>query len=84
MTDLVGLVMEAAATELLYEEAARIDRDVERLLAEVEHAPAEASRGSFTQRLLELLKRRGEIARKSLVVFEAPPAKRPRVPERIG
>jgi hypothetical protein len=77
MSDLVGLVMEAAATELLYEEAARIDRDVQRLLAEMEQAPSEECRRSFAQRLLELLERRGEIARKALIVFEDPPV-RPR------
>ena len=81
MTDLVGLVMEAAATELLYEEAAQIDRDVQRLLAEAEQAPLDERRGSFAQRLLELLKRRGEIARKALIVFEDTP-ERPRAPER--
>ena len=84
MSDLVGLVMEAAATELLYEEAAQIDREVQQLLAEAEHAPAHECRSALAQRFLELLERRGEIARKAPVVFEDPPSERPREPERTA
>jgi hypothetical protein len=65
MNDLVCLVMEAAATELLNVEAAKIDQEVQRLMAERECAPAEELRRSFAQRFLELLKRRGEVARKA-------------------
>ena len=84
MPDLVGLVMEAAATELLYEEAAQIDREVQQLLAEAKHASAQESRGTLLQRLIELLERRGEIARKAPLVFEDPPSERPREPEPVG
>jgi hypothetical protein len=84
MTDFVALVMQAAATEMLQEEADQIDREVQRLLAEIERAPAdEGSRGSFAQRFLELLKRRGDIARKALVIFEEPASERPRASEPI-
>jgi hypothetical protein len=56
MNDLVSLVMEAAATELLHLEAVQIDQEVQRLLAEMERAPVEElRRGGFAQRFLELL-----------------------------
>jgi hypothetical protein len=84
MTDLVTFVMQAAATELLQVEADQIDQEVQRLLAEMQRAPVEECRGgSFAQRFLELLKRRGEVARKALVIFEEPQSERPRVPEPI-
>jgi hypothetical protein len=44
MTDFVALVMQAAATETLQEEADQIDREVQRLLAEIERAPADEGR----------------------------------------
>src|SRR5215472_1259934 len=76
MADLVSLVMEAAATELLYQEAAQIDQEVQRLLAEMEHATVEeCHRGGFVEHFLELMKRRGEVARKALVIFEEPESK---------
>jgi hypothetical protein len=66
MNDLVSLVMEAAATELLHVEADRIDQEVQRLLAEMEQASVEdLRRGGSAQRFLELLKRRGEVAPES-------------------
>jgi hypothetical protein len=84
MTDLVALVMQAAATELLQVEADQIDQDVQRLLAEMQRAPIEECRGgSFTLRFLALLKRRGEVARKALVIFGEPQLEKPRVPEPI-
>jgi hypothetical protein len=73
MTDLVNFVMQAAATEVLQGEADQVDQDVQRLLAEIERTPiAERGRGGFVRRFLELLKRRGEVARKALFIFEEP------------
>ena len=73
MPDLVTSVMQAAATEIVQGEADEIDREVERLLAEIERVPvAQCRHGAFGRRFLELLKRRGEIARKALDIFEAP------------
>jgi hypothetical protein len=84
MNDLVGLVMEAAAIELLHVDALQIDREVQRLVAEMEHAPVEElRRDDFAQRFLELLKRRGEVARKALIIFEEPQSEEPRAPESI-
>jgi hypothetical protein len=84
MNDLVGLVMEAAAIELLHVDAFQIDREVQWLLAEMEHAPVEElRRDGFAQRFLELLKRRGEVARKALIIFEEPQSEGPREPEPI-
>jgi len=84
MNDLVSLVMEAAAIELLHVDAVQIDREVQRLLAVMEHAPVEElRRGGFAQRFLELLKRRGEVARKALIIFEEPQSEGPRAPEPI-
>jgi ribosomal protein L17 len=72
MTDLITLVMQAAATEVLQREADQIDEEVQRLLAEIERAPTEeCRRGGFTRRFLELLKRRGEVARRAPVIFVA-------------
>jgi hypothetical protein len=69
MTDLVTLVMQAAATEALQVEADQIDQEVQRLLAETERAPVEeGGRDRSIHRFLELLKRRGEVAQKALVV----------------
>jgi hypothetical protein len=69
MTDLVTLVMQAAATEVLQEEANQIDQEVQWLLAEMEYAPVEeGGRDRSVHCLLELLKRRGEVARKALLV----------------
>jgi hypothetical protein len=69
MTDLVTLVMQAAATEVLQVEADQIDQEVQRLLAEMKRAPVEEGvRDRSTHRFLELLKRRGEVARKALLV----------------
>jgi len=84
MTDLIGLVMEAAATELLHEQAVHIDQEVQRLLAEMERAPVEeCCSGTFMERFLALLERRGEIARKALVIFEELPSTPPRAPETV-
>jgi hypothetical protein len=68
--DLARLVMKAAATELLYEEAGQIDQEMRRLLAEMEHAPATECRGVLLQRFLDLLQRRGEVAKKALIMRE--------------
>jgi hypothetical protein len=84
MTDLIGLVMEAAATELLHEQAVHIDQEVQRLLAEMGRAPVEeCCGGTFMERFLALLERRGEIARKALVIFEELPSTPPRAPETV-
>jgi hypothetical protein len=78
MTDLVTLVMQAAATELLQAEADQIDQEVRELLAEMERAPAEECRGGgFAQRFLELLKRRGKVARKGLLLKTGHEVRRP-------
>jgi hypothetical protein len=68
--DLARLVMKAAATELLYEEAAQIDREVQQLLAEMDRAPASECRGTLAQRFLDLLQHRGEVAKKALIMRE--------------
>jgi hypothetical protein len=62
--------MEAAATERLREEADQIEQEMQRLLAEMERATAKEHRGGQVQRFLELLKRRGEIARRAVALFE--------------
>jgi hypothetical protein len=62
--------MEAAATERLRDEADQIEQEMQRLLAEMERATAKEHRGGQVQRFLELLKRRGEIARRALALFE--------------
>jgi hypothetical protein len=67
---LARLVMKAAATELLHEEAAQIDQEMRRLLAEMEPAPACECRGILLQRFLDLLQRRGEVAKKALILRE--------------
>jgi hypothetical protein len=73
MTDLIDLVMGAAATELLHAQTLQIDQDIQRLLEEMERAPVEeCRRGDFAERFLVLLERRGKIARKALVIFEEP------------
>jgi hypothetical protein len=67
MIDPVTTAMEAAATEVLQDEADQIDQEVQRLLLEAEQASeAESRDGRFTQRLLALLQRRGEVAGKAL------------------
>jgi hypothetical protein len=84
MTDLIGLVMEAAATELLHEQAIQIDQEVRDLLAEIERAPVEECCSStYMERFLALLERRGQIARKALVIFEELPSTPPRAPETV-
>ena len=84
MNYLVNLVMEAAATELLHDAAIQIDQEVQRLLAEMERAPVEKRRrGGFAQRFLELMKRRGEVARKALNRIEEPQSEGPRAHEPI-
>ena len=84
MNDFVSLVMEAAAIEVLHVKAVQIDQEVQRLLAEMERVPVEALRGGgFAQPFLELLKRRGEIGRKALIIFEEPQSERPPAPESI-
>jgi hypothetical protein len=84
MTDLIGLVMEAAATEFLHEQAIQIDQEVQHLLAEMERASVEeCCSGTYMERFLALLERRGEIARKALVIFEELPSASPRAPEAV-
>jgi hypothetical protein len=70
-TTFVNLVMEAAAIESLREEAAGIEQEMQRLLSEVEQATDKGScRAVFFERFMELLRRRGETARKTAVLFE--------------
>ena len=73
MTDLVTLVIQAAAIRRLEMECGPIDRDIQQLVAKMEHLPLEESRrGEFLERFMELLRRRGEIAREVLVKSKAP------------
>jgi hypothetical protein len=70
--NLVTSVMQAAATEALQEEVDQIDLEVQRLLVEMERASVGENRGGrFTQRFLVLLKRRGDVARKALLLCGA-------------
>jgi hypothetical protein len=82
MTDLVTLVMRVAATEALQEEADQIDQEVQGLLVDMERASVGESR-RFAQRFLVLLKRRGEVARKTLLLFKEQQSVRPRMPAPI-
>jgi hypothetical protein len=69
MSDLVSLVMEAAASELLHQEAIRVDQEVEELLAEMALvAHVEGCVDDFMLRFFKLLKRRSEIVQKALVI----------------
>jgi|SRR5215469_8545873 len=69
MTDVVGPV--ATWTEPLQEEAAQIEREVQRLLADVRYAEVKGTcHVAFWERFMELLKRRGEVLRKVLILFE--------------
>jgi hypothetical protein len=85
MTSLVTTVMQSAAIKLLEEEADQIDQQVQGLLTEMERVPLEEEGrlGSFTQFFLELLKRRGEVAREALVVFKEPQSARLRTRQPI-
>jgi hypothetical protein len=70
MSSLVSLVKEAAAGELLHEEAARVEEEVQRFLSEVEQAAVEDTHDdAFLERFMALLKRRGEIARRAMILF---------------
>jgi hypothetical protein len=54
-------------------ECGPIDREIQQLVAKMEHLPLEeCRRGEFLERFMELLRRRGEIAREVLVKFKAP------------
>jgi hypothetical protein len=69
MSDLVSRVMKAAASELLHQEAIRVDQEMEKLLAEMELVPdVKGCLDDFMLRFFALLKRRNEIARKALVI----------------
>ena len=73
MTDLVTVVIQAATIRRLEVECGPIDRDIQRLVAKMEHLPLEGSRRrEFLERFMELLRRRGEIAREVLVKSKAP------------
>lgn len=73
MTDLVTLVIQAATIRRLEMECGPIDREVQQLVAEMEHLSVEECRhGKFLERFMELLRRRGEIAREVLVKSKAP------------
>jgi hypothetical protein len=68
VTDLVTLIIQRATINRLEMECGPIDRDVQQLVAEMEHlSAAECRRGGFPERFMELLRRRGEIARAVLV-----------------
>jgi hypothetical protein len=85
MTNLVTVVMQSAAIEMLQDEADQIDEEVRRLLAEIERTPVEeCRRGSFAQSFLGLLKRRGEVARKGILIFKEAQSERPRAPEPVN
>jgi len=71
MINFVSLVMETAAAELLLEEAAQIEEEMQRFLSEMEQGTVENARhGVLLERFIGLLKRRGEIARKALILFK--------------
>jgi hypothetical protein len=54
-------------------ECGPIDREIQQLVAKMEHLPLEESRrGELLERFMELLRRRGEIARDVLVKSKAP------------
>ena len=59
----------AAETEPLRQEAAHLEQEVQRLLADP--AVERVCRAAFWGRFMELLKHRGEILRKVLKLFEA-------------
>jgi hypothetical protein len=78
MTSLVTTVMQSVAIKLLEEEADQIDQEVQGLLAEMERVPVEECRlGSFGQRFLDLLRRRGEVTREALLIFKEPQSATP-------
>jgi hypothetical protein len=80
MTQLVNVVMQVAAIELFEQEVEQIDLEVKCLLAQAECAPRERSHGTF-ERLMQLLKRRGDVVRKTCLMLKAPRLARPRPPE---
>jgi hypothetical protein len=69
MSSLVSLVMKAAASELLHQEAIQVDQEMEKLLAEMELVPhVQGCLDDFMLRFFALLKRRNEIARRALLI----------------
>ncbi len=71
MSDLISLVMKAAARELLHQEASQVDQEMEKLLAEMALVPAvEARLADLMQHFFTLLKRRGNIAQRALGTHE--------------
>ncbi len=71
MSDLVTLVMKAAASELLHQEARQVDQEMEELLAEMALLPALEDRlADYTRHFFTLLERRGHIARRALGIGE--------------
>jgi len=73
VTDLVTVVIQAATICRLEMECGPIDREIQQLVAKMEHLPLEESRRrEFLERFMELLRRRGEIAREVLVKSKAP------------
>jgi len=73
VTHLVTLVIQAATIRRFELECGPIDRDIQQLVAKMEHLPLEGSRRrEFLERFMELLRRRGEIAREVLVKSKAP------------
>ena len=69
MSNLVSLVMKAAASELLHQEAIQVDQEMEKLLAEMELVPhVQGCLDDFMLRFFALLKRRNEVARKALLI----------------
>jgi hypothetical protein len=68
VTDLVTLIIQRATINRLEMECGAIDGEVQQLVAEMEDLSAEeCRRGGFLERFMELLRRRGEIARPVLV-----------------
>lgn len=65
----------AAETEPLQQEAAQIEQEVRRLLADA--AVEGVCHAAFWRRFMELLRHRGEILRKVLTLFEASGSVRP-------
>lgn len=72
MSDLVNLVMKAAANELLHQEANQVDQEMKELLTEMKLDPlVEGRLEDLTLRFFALLKRRSAVAQRALGADEA-------------
>jgi hypothetical protein len=72
MSDLVNLVMKAAANELLHQEANQVDQEMGELLTEMNRDPlVEGRLEDLTLRFFALLNRRSKVAQRALGLGEA-------------